>query len=167
MSIYSSSSDSKTKILRDVLLQSSSLDDNRHYYYTGCSVTGKRKVFKTKERKILKCSDISFNYHGQRITEVLYKEDSNINVYVLLCSKTPFEDSQFTNKKFVLTKMVKMDYEFIVNNGHFYEFTYNNIKSVVYIVYKNKLEYEKEIETLNLDIGPIVSKVWLIDYFYN
>lgn len=94
------------------------------------------------------------------------KNENKIPMYILFCSNIEFEFSNLNSKKFVLTRMINVDFEFICNNGNFYHLYINGEYCIVYISLQNKEHFKNEIDKLELKIGTIVTKAFLISEYY-
>lgn len=128
----------------------------------------KKKLIENDKQVFITSNQIIPCYSLDKIISISYDENgqNNIPIYILFCSTNDFESSLLSNKKFILTKMIKIDFNFIVNNGHFYNLLLDDKFVVVYITYQDEKKYKEEFVKLNINLDSIITKAFLISNFY-
>lgn len=91
-------------------------------------------------------------------------EGSNkLPIYVLLSHRQGFEQSQFQDKNYILLMLRAVDLHYFVNSGTLHQAVVDGEKALVYMVYENKDEFDRELPSLGLDLKHHVLRDKLYD----
>lgn len=141
--------------------------NNSYYFVTQNKKkkTGKNE-FITPNQIIPSFSNLSSD--NNRIISLSYLENGNndIPIYILFSSNSTFEESELSNKKFILTQMIRMRLEFIVKYGYFKQAIVNDKPVIVYIVCKDETQFKEELKTLTLDLQNFITKIFLVASYH-
>lgn len=104
-----------------------------------------------------------FDLQG-KIISLKYSENgqNSLPIYILFSSLTGFDNSKLNNRNFVLTRMIKVNWKFICENGYFIQSYIDNQKSIIFIHFKNRNIFLKEYRNLEIIKGNIITKVFLV-----